>query len=178
MRLVEICSGATVGRGRKAETGGSTGKAETAGNSEQAGAVWGLGGLGAGQGTWLVLWGPGQCWGALCDFLPYIPVLYREPPLFYHHLPILAHLSSKTPFVGCQGETQVGVPNAEQSPGQTVCLGAKNPHFPPSRCHDMEVLACPQACATKRVTSPWPTASPCFPQGKTSPRGARLQPHP
>lgn len=78
-----------MGRGRKAETGGSTGKAETAGSTGEAGAVWGLGGLEAGQGARLVLWGPGQCWGALCDFLPYIPVLLGQegpasgnPPCF------------------------------------------------------------------------------------------------
>lgn len=51
--------------------------------------------------------------GALCAFLPYIPLLlgHEGPasgdPLFHYHLPILAHLSSKMPLVGCQGETQV-----------------------------------------------------------------------
>lgn len=76
--------------------------------------------------------------GALCAFLPCIPLLLCQEgpaasgnPLFGRHLPILAHLSSSHLFVGCQGETQVGGLTAEQSPSQTVCLGAKNPDFFP-----------------------------------------------
>lgn len=123
--------------------------------------------------------------GALCAFLPCIPLLLCQEgpaasgiPLFGHHLSILAHLSSKMPFVGCQGETQVGGLTAEQSPSQTVCLGAKNPDFfSPPRHHDMLVLTRPQGCVTEEVMGPWPAVSPCFPQGKTCPGGARLQPH-
>lgn len=147
-----------MGRGRDAETGGSIGKTKTAGTTGEA--VWVLGGFGAGQGAQLVLWGPGQCWGILCDFLPYIPLLLGQEgpasgsPLFRHHLPILAHLSSKIPFVGCQGETQGGGFSAEQSPGQAACLGAKNAGFSPSRHHDVEVLTCPWGCATEEVMGP------------------------
>lgn len=58
------------------------------------------------------------------------------------------------PFVGCQGETQVGGLTAEQSPSQTACLGAKNPDFSSSRHHGMEVLSCPQGCATEEAMVP------------------------
>lgn len=90
-----------MGRGSDAETGESTGKAKITESTGEAGAAWVLGGVGTGQGAQLVLWGPGQCWGALCAFLPYIPLLLgQEGPasgslLFSHHLSILPHLSSK-----------------------------------------------------------------------------------
>lgn len=69
-----------------------------------------------------------------------------------------------------RGDTGGG-PTAGQSHSQTACLGAKYPDFPPCRHHGMGVLTRPQ------VMGPWPAVSPCFPQGKMCPGGARLQPH-